>query len=60
MASQIADEKMIYYLDIGQEFLEEDGTLPKEIMPDFLHPNEKGYKIWAEAVEDKIARLMGE
>jgi beta-glucosidase len=60
MASQIADEKMIYYLDIGQKFLEEDGTLPKEIMPDFLHPNEKGYKIWAEAVEDKIAELMGE
>jgi lysophospholipase L1-like esterase len=29
-------------------------------MPDLLHPKEKGYKIWAEAMETKIAELMGE
>jgi len=29
-------------------------------MPDFCHPNEKGYKIWAEAIEPKVAELMGE
>ena len=27
-----------------------DGTLPREVMPDALHPNEKGYEIWAEAM----------
>ena len=60
LASVIADGKMIHYLDIGGEFLEVDGTLPKEIMPDFLHPNTAGYKIWAEAIEGKVSKLMGE
>ena len=51
---------MVHFLDIGQEFLEADGTLPTTIMPDFLHPNTYGYWIWARAVEPKIAELMGE
>ncbi|HPD45549.1 MAG TPA: platelet-activating factor acetylhydrolase IB subunit [Anaerohalosphaeraceae bacterium] len=60
LASKIADGKMIHYLDINAKFLEPDGTLSKEIMPDYLHPNAKGYQIWAEAMEPKIAELMGE
>jgi beta-glucosidase len=60
IASQIADGKMIHYLDINSEFLTDDGTLPRDIMPDLLHPNKKGYEIWAAAVEPKIAELMGE
>jgi lysophospholipase L1-like esterase len=60
LASQIADDEMIYYLDINQKFLQADGTLSKEIMPDLLHPKEKGYKIWAEAIEPTVAKLMGE
>ncbi len=60
LASKIADGKMIHYLNINKQFLTEDGTLTKEIMPDFLHPNTKGYEIWAKAMEPKIAELMGE
>jgi beta-glucosidase len=60
LASQIADNDMIHYLNINQKFLTPDGVLSKDIMPDFCHPNEKGYKIWAEAIEPKIAELMGE
>jgi len=52
------EEDQIWYLPIGDKFLEEDGTLPKSIMPDLLHPNPKGYKIWAEAMEPKIKELM--
>ena len=48
----------VKYLDIGKKFLEEDGTLTREIMPDFLHPNAKGYQIWADATEPSIAELM--
>ena len=43
-----------------ESFLEEDGTLSKDIMPDLLHLNEASYRIWAEAVEEKVAELMGE
>lgn len=60
LASQIADGEMIHYLNINEKFLEDDGTLPKDIMPDLLHPNERGYKIWAEAIEPKIAELMND
>jgi len=60
LASKIADGKMIHYMDINGGFIEADGTLSKEIMPDLLHPNKKGYQIWAEAMESKIAELMCE
>ena len=60
IASQIADGRMIHYMDINSEFLTDDGTLTKAIMPDLLHPNKKGYTIWAEAIEPKITKLMGE
>ncbi len=60
IASQLADGNMVQFMDIGHEFLDADGTLPKDVMPDFLHPNEKGYWIWAEAIEPKLAELLGE
>ncbi|MGA2915727.1 MAG: platelet-activating factor acetylhydrolase IB subunit [Sedimentisphaerales bacterium] len=61
LASKIADNKWIYYLDINSKFLEKDGfTLSKKIMPDLLHPQQKGYKIWAQAMEPTIIKLMGE
>jgi lysophospholipase L1-like esterase len=28
-------------------------------MPDALHPTEKGYSIWAEAILPKVKELMG-
>jgi beta-glucosidase len=60
LASKIADGKMIHYLDINDKFLTDEGFLSKKIMPDYLHPNEAGYKIWAEAIEPKVAELMGD
>ena len=56
----LADGQMVHYLDIGPVFLEDDGTLSKEVMPDLLHLNEKSYRRWAEAIEPKVAELMGE
>jgi lysophospholipase L1-like esterase len=50
--------KTVKYLDIGDKFLAEGGSLPKDVMPDALHPNEKGYQIWAEAMAPTLAELM--
>jgi lysophospholipase L1-like esterase len=50
--------KNVRFLDIGQKFLEQEGTLSKEIMPDLLHPNEKGYEIWADAIREPLAELL--
>jgi beta-glucosidase len=60
LASEVADGKMVHYLDIGDKFLNEDATLSKDIMPDYLHLTPKGYEIWADAIEPKVAELMGE
>lgn len=58
--SKLADDKNVFYLDIGPKFLAEDGTLSKEIMPDLLHLSPKGYQIWADSIEASVAKLMGE
>jgi beta-glucosidase len=60
IASKAADGQMVHYMDIGQKFLESDGTLSREIMPDLLHLNEKSYTIWGEAIDAKVAELLGE
>jgi lysophospholipase L1-like esterase len=51
--------KTVKYLDIGGKFLSPDGTISKEIMPDFLHLSEKGYQIWTDAVKGPIKELLG-
>lgn len=53
-----ADNKTVFFMDIGPKFLTADGTLSREIMPDLLHPNEKGYEIWSEAIEAKVKELL--
>jgi lysophospholipase L1-like esterase len=53
-----ADNKTVFFMDINAKFLQPDGMLSKEIMPDLLHPNEKGYEIWAEAIQAKVKELL--
>ena len=56
--AKLADNKQVFFKDIGASFLEADGTLSKEVMGDGLHPTAKGYQIWADAVKDDIKKLM--
>ncbi|MHB8957227.1 MAG: platelet-activating factor acetylhydrolase IB subunit [Pirellulaceae bacterium] len=53
-----ADGRRVFFLNINDRFLEADDKLSKSIMPDFLHPNEKGYAIWAEAMEPTVEKLL--
>ena len=53
------DDENVFFMNINEAFLE-DGTLPKSIMADLLHPNAEGYEIWGEAVEPMVKKLMGE
>ena len=55
--SKLADNKKVFYKDIGDKFLDKDGGLPRKVMPDLLHLSEEGYKIWAVAIKDDIAKL---
>jgi lysophospholipase L1-like esterase len=56
--AKLNDDKHVFFMDIGDKFLQPDGTLTKDIMPDALHPNEKGYQIWADAITPKLTELM--
>ena len=53
-----ADDKHVFYTDLSDVFLDDEGNLPKPIMPDFLHPNGKGYEMWADAVMPQVKKLM--
>ena len=39
---------------IGDRFVKPDGSIPREIMPDFLHLTPAGYSIWAEAIVPEL------
>ena len=54
LISQLHNGERIHYLDISDKFLTAEDILTKEVMPDALHPRQKGYKIWAEAIEPKL------
>lgn len=56
--AKLDDGESVHFLDIGDKFLEKDGSLTKEIMPDFLHLSTTGYQIWADAIGPKLAQLM--
>jgi lysophospholipase L1-like esterase len=56
--AKLDDGKSVHYLDIGTKFLEANGTLTREVMPDLLHLSEKGYQIWADAISPTLAKLM--
>ncbi len=56
--AKLCDNKAVFYLDIGRQFLADDGTLPADVMPDALHLSEKGYGIWADAIDDTLQKLL--
>lgn len=58
LLAQLADEKTVWFLDFGAQFLQPDGTLTKALMPDFLHPSDAGYVIWADAMDAKLHELL--
>ena len=59
MLSRLAARTHVTFLRIGQNFDRADGSIAKDIMPDFLHLTPEGYEIWAEAIEPTLAKLMG-
>lgn len=58
LIKQYGDNKKVFFADINQAFLTKEGVLPKSVMPDLLHPNEKGYAIFAKALEPHVKRLL--
>lgn len=57
-ARALAADDGVVRLDLGPKFLAADGTLAKDVMPDFLHLSEAAYRVWAQAMVDEVDRLL--
>jgi len=60
LVSRIADGHHIFYCDVNHVFLNMDGSINHEMMPDWLHPSPEGAKRWAQAMEPLLSDLMGD
>jgi lysophospholipase L1-like esterase len=58
--ARLDDGKNIFYIDFGPQLIENDGSISRSMMRDYLHPGEAGYRIWANATEPKLKELLGE
>lgn len=58
--ARLDDGSHVKYLDIGRSFLNEDGSISPEIMPDYLHLSPRGYRIWADAMEPTLWSMLDE
>ncbi len=56
--AKLANGPMIEYLDLGPRFLDADGTLSPEVMPDRLHLSPLGYEIWADGLLPHVNRML--
>ena len=54
------DGEYVHFMDIGDRFLEPDGSISVEVMADALHPTELGYEIWADAMMPRFREMLGE
>ena len=53
----LADGKRVHLLDINAKFMDDEGILNKELLPDLLHLSPAAYEIWAEALAPKLREL---
>ena len=58
--ARLDDGKNLFYMDIGPLLIENDGSISRSMMRDYLHPGEAGYRIWANATEPKLKEWLGD
>ena len=56
--AKLDDGKKTRFLDIGKVFLDPKGEIPKDVMPDALHPNAHGYDLWYEAMNPLLTEML--
>jgi len=59
MLAKLADNKHVYFADIGSAMLASDGKISSKVMPDFLHPSsDEGYQRMFAAVKKNLDNMM--
>ena len=59
MLEELAADPVVSFYDIGDAFLQEDGSISVDVMADFLHPTERGYEIYAQQLNPILANHLG-
>ena len=57
---KLADGQNVFWSDFGYKFVTDEGLIPHDIMPDYLHLSPKGYEIWADSIDRPLKRALGE
>ncbi len=57
LCAPYADGKSVFLLDMSKDFLQADGSLTKDMMPDLLHLNVASYELWAKALDKKMQEI---
>jgi lysophospholipase L1-like esterase len=60
IAAGLADGETVFYLNINDHLVDRDNRVSPEIFPDLVHPNAKGYEIWAEALAPMLHKILNE
>jgi beta-glucosidase len=55
---RLDDGARVRFVDIGAQFLDSDGNIPANIMPDKVHLNAKGYAIWYRSLESILPEML--
>lgn len=61
LISRLDDREYITFLNFGQKIADKNGLPLKVYMfEDGVHPNEKGYMVWAESIDSTLKKLLAE
>jgi lysophospholipase L1-like esterase len=59
--SHLNKKEYITFINFGNKISDKNGLPKKEYMfEDGVHPNEKGYKIWAESINAQLKKMLSE
>jgi len=56
--AKLHEGQRVVYHDIGGKFIDAQGVISKDVMPDFVHLSPKGYEIWADAIDHHIKSVL--
>ena len=56
----LADGKTVFHIDLNAVFLDANGQVPPDIMPDKLHPSAQGDELWMKALKPRLNQILGD
>jgi len=60
LIANLGDGHTVRFLDIGLRLMDFDGTIPRSIMTDYIHPSAEAYQIWADSIQATLADMLGQ